>query len=1130
MATATETWLKKDGDKYIWTGGYETKDMPKQAGFRWNPDERRWWTTFQDNAAKLAKWANPALRAELESYLEAKTQSLAGSRAASSNVDLPVPEGLDYLPFQKAGIQYAVQRDNVLFGDEMGLGKTIQAVGVINATPDIRKVLVVSPASLKLNWKRELEKWLVRPLSVGIANGDIPDVDVVIVSYDILGKHKAALMNRKWDLLVADEAHYIKNPKAQRTQHLVGSEKKDKSLGKYVHVPGISDQAERKAFLTGTPMLNRPIELWPIVSTLAPETFPNFMGFAKRYAGAYEGRYGWDFSGATHLDELQDKLRSTVMVRRLKKDVLTELPAKRRQVIELEPTGEAKKQLAAESALAANHEGNLEQLRAAVELAKASESDDEYNAAVAKLRDAAQVAFEEISRQRHAVALSKVPFVVEHVKNVLDHESKVIVFAHHRDVIDAIMAAFPSEAVKLTGEDSTEGRQKAVDDFQNNPDVKLFVGSIKAAGVGITLTASSHVVFAELDWVPGNVTQAEDRAHRIGQQDSVLIQHLVFDESLDAKMAKTLVEKQEIIDKALDTEPPPVTPIEEPTTKATSRAALAALPDIPEAEITEIHEQLRYLASVCDGALEQDRAGFNKVDTHIGKSLAAAPHLTQKQARLGRILVRKYHGQLESAGLLSTTSEEDEGTTPEMKQTAPVTNETAPDEAADIPKSEPSDEQEAQVDQEPFSVTISGVRDDWRQHPRHIAHNTEKSKFLIAFPYDAHLVAAVKSIPGVRFNRDTKNWDLSGAVADTPAVEAMLRFAEQNKFALSVGTRDRVREIVEAAGGTLVADTPTGDAEPDTGEGGEDANKLFRVSIGEGYGGHPFSPGQILRWNRPYPPEISDQLVEVVSATERYYREDGMSFGVGDERGYVYSASVRITEPEKGKEIIAAEKATKQRRQLGTVLVNLRDTIRTKGSRPSDAQPEGDRLFDTQTIYGGGDWFVVGQEGIWYVRNNGADGDDWSQNNVHTGGAGAIGWVVDSDPALEARLRNLATALESLKAGAPLPDAELDELTTGLPDASFTPPPTSETTPLLDKFREVHEQRSDESRMQDELLSNKNTVEPDDEAGTAVWLDDPGRADIAGVDTPKEPKHTAHKKKKARRGTAPTGLRGVKHN
>lgn len=630
--------INKVGKVWIWEGGYETKNMPKAAGLRWNPEGKYWWTQYIDSASKLVEYAEGDAKVELQTYLNEKSASIAQSKAADTVSEIPAPDGLKYLPFQKAGIEYALNHQNVLFGDEMGLGKTIQAIGIINARPEIKKVLVVVKASLKINWKRELEKWLVRPMKVEIGGKIWPDADIVIVNYEILDKYPE--LNQPWDLLIVDECHFVKNPEAKRTQLLLGYD--EKKNGEYIHVPGIIEKCKYRAFLTGTPIPNRPIELFPIVHALVPNVFSHFMGYAKRYCSAYQGRYGWDLNGASHLDELQEKLRANVMVRRLKKDVLTELPPKFRTVIELETNG-ATEVVKAENEAWERNQANVQNLKNEVELAKLG-SDEEYKKAVARLKEGMNHAFGEIAKERHNVALAKVPYAVEHLQEI-DH--KVIIFGHHHDVIDQIAEAL-GNTVKVTGRESDTQRDDAVMAFQNDPNVKYIIGSIGAMGVGLTLTAASHVVFVELDWVPGNVTQAEDRAHRIGQKDNVLVEHLVLNGSLDARMVKILIEKQEVADRALDIEPEPVV-IPEPGKVALSpakqRIEKEAEKLTPE-QIIKIHRGLKILAARCDGALSLDGMGFNKIDTNIGKNLAYQGKLTPKQAAYGKMLLIKYQGQI----------------------------------------------------------------------------------------------------------------------------------------------------------------------------------------------------------------------------------------------------------------------------------------------------------------------------------------------------------------------------------------------------------------------------------------------------------------------------------------------------
>jgi len=472
---------------------------------------------------QVSEWTRPD-QAEVEARVEA-------SRATDSVIDIPSPDGLEYLPFQRAGIAYALGRDATLFGDEMGLGKTIQAIGVLNATRP-ETVLVVCPASLKLNWRNELQRWLVDERRIDIVNGGgevFPAApDIVVINYDVLTKHAADLHGRTWGLVIIDEAHYIKNPKAKRTK------------------AALAIQADRKLLLTGTPIPNRPIELQPLAGYLAPEKFGNFFGFGKKFCAAHRNNWGWDFSGASNLPELQEQLRSSILVRRLKADVLEELPAKQRQVIVLDGRDYA------------------EELR----LEKLAEAALEVTSP--------EVRFEELSEVRHRLAVAKVPAILEHLK-AIDHP--VVVFAHHKDVVAALAAEL--DAVTLTGDHTTEERQAAVESFQRG-DVQYFIGSIGAAGVGITLTRASHVVFAELDWVPGNLSQCEDRCHRIGQHDSVLVQHLVVDDSVDARQVHLVVNKQKVLDASLDVVAAPKAP-EAPAPVVTLQELAEGLPAPQEA-------------------------------------------------------------------------------------------------------------------------------------------------------------------------------------------------------------------------------------------------------------------------------------------------------------------------------------------------------------------------------------------------------------------------------------------------------------------------------------------------------------------------------------------------------------------
>lgn len=617
----------------------------KKCGKAVRPGDRVDWTKGERGVACMA--CSPEGKKVEQAVQESRATDAIG------DLDVPAPAGLAYKPFQRGGIAYGMSRRGVLIADEMGLGKTIQAIGIINADQAVKHALVICPKSLTLNWVRELRTWLVREFYISRVAGKPSDGTIVVVSYEEAKRWQAALAG-EWDLVIVDEAHWIKNQKAQRT--------------KSVHE--IARPARRRVALTGTPICNKPIELFSILQLVDPDHWDpagrkrdkatkqlvdmpagsgcGFFRFAKRYAGGHQGRYGWDFSGATNLDELQEKLRATCMVRRLKKDVLTELPAKQRQIVELAANG-ASGAVAREKEAWARHEEEIDQARVEVELAKA-EGDDAYAAAVSKLQKASGFAFEEISGIRHDTAVAKIPHVIEHAKLALeDGDGKLVVMAHHHDVVDGIaegLAEFGT--VKLTGRDDIGDRQAAVDRFQKDPSCRVFVGSIMAAGVGITLTAASHVVFAELDWVPGNVSQAEDRCHRIGQTNSVLVQHLVFDGSLDARMAKVLVEKQRIADEGLDkiVAREPAIPGEQPATSG-KRAELDGIAaKLDAAKIGEIHQALKRLAEMCNGAINWDGAGFSKIDVGIGHDLAGRAQLSPRQAALGWKIVKKYHRQI----------------------------------------------------------------------------------------------------------------------------------------------------------------------------------------------------------------------------------------------------------------------------------------------------------------------------------------------------------------------------------------------------------------------------------------------------------------------------------------------------
>ena len=432
----------------------------------------------------------------------------------------------------------------------MGLGKTISSIGTINNDTTIRNVLVICPAMLKINWRREANKWLTRPFRITIANGKLSDADLsgqnnlfVIINYELLNRHQVLLNNVAWDLVVVDEAHYCKNYKAQRTKLAMQ----------------LLSRARRRLALTGTPVLAAPQDLVEVLAALDPANWGDKFGFLRRYCGFTETPYGHACTKPTKLDELQGKLRSTVMVRRLKSNVLTDLPPKTRQIIALEQDNpELRRQVKNELATLRRIRSVIATEKRLASNAKRTGSEQVYRESVERLQGIYHTALEDIARLRRETALLKLPYVIEHVNNALTQteSGKVVVFAHHVDVLLKLQQSFGSECVLVYGDIPTAERQAAVDRFQADPTCRVFIGGIDVAGVGITLTAASHVVFAELTWTPAKMNQAEDRLHRIGQRNSITVQQMVIDGSIDAHIAKVLLHKQAICDQCLDTGTP----------------------------------------------------------------------------------------------------------------------------------------------------------------------------------------------------------------------------------------------------------------------------------------------------------------------------------------------------------------------------------------------------------------------------------------------------------------------------------------------------------------------------------------------------------------------------------------------
>ncbi len=505
-----------------------TERIKTIPGRRWDKAHKAWLLPPTPDVIRRLRRLFPDFNYRLGDLEARCAASITASHAADADIEIPLPPGLELLPYQKAGVAYIeVKGGRAILGDEMGLGKSVQSLAWLNLRSELRPALVVCPALLKLNWQREAEKWLLPAPRVQVIQGGKDalnsSADMVIANYDLLTKLLPVFQGMRFRAVIMDESHYIKSQDSGRTKAALTI------LEKICHC----------LFLTGTPLLNRPEEGWTLFHAAAPEAFSRKWDYLMRYCNAHQDYWGrWDFSGASNLEELQEKLRATCMIRRLKKDVLPELPPKRSVLV---PLAVSKK---LQRAGAVAWEKVLE--AAGGDAAKV----------IGVLRQQNNRALsDEVSELRLAAAREKLPQAVEFIKGILDSGEKVVVFAHHRGITGALHEAFrDAGAVVVRGGTPNVERQVAVDGFQTDPACRVFIGSLMAAATGITLTAASNVVFVEMDWTPGVMEQAGDRLHRIGQENAVTAWWLAADMVIEQRMVAMLAEKMEVIHRALDTE------------------------------------------------------------------------------------------------------------------------------------------------------------------------------------------------------------------------------------------------------------------------------------------------------------------------------------------------------------------------------------------------------------------------------------------------------------------------------------------------------------------------------------------------------------------------------------------------
>ena len=417
------------------------------------------------------------------------------------------------LSHQKESIQKLVENKKFILADDMGLGKTTSTI-IAAIEANAKKVLIICPATLKINWKREIENYSDK--SVYIAEGKNFNIesDYVIINYDIIKnfhdpkkKTDSQILNSNFDLVIVDEAHYIKNASAQRTKL----------------INDIVKSVERIWLLTGTPMTSRPIDYFNLLSLVDSPVAKNWMAYAIRYCQGYQfnvgGRKVWNIMGASNLEELRDRTASTIL-RRLKEDVL-DLPDKIITPVYLRLKSNLYEEVMGD--YYNWYEKNPEESKSLT------------------------VQFTKLTKIRQIISDEKISQTIELAENIIEQGKKVIIFCNFTDSLNKICEHFGKIAVKVDGSMPKPNRQHSVDEFQDNEKIKVFVGNIKAAGVGLTLTAAEAVIMNDLSFVPSDHAQAEDRAYRYGQKNNVLVYYPIFENTIEGIIYDILNNKKQVI-------------------------------------------------------------------------------------------------------------------------------------------------------------------------------------------------------------------------------------------------------------------------------------------------------------------------------------------------------------------------------------------------------------------------------------------------------------------------------------------------------------------------------------------------------------------------------------------------------
>lgn len=522
----------------------EIREAIKQVD-NWKFDmDNKCWRIPLSQAARVAEFVRPHCKElsdailripEVSSEMNMSIERVTLSQATEAPEDMvdsiverldgKFPDGLSLYPFQYVGVAFCeAANGRALIGDEMGIGKTIQAIAYSVLHPEQWPVLVICPANVKYNWANEISKWVPDASLCVVKNGksELEGADFTIINYDLMAKKQDELLAEGYNLVIMDESHYIKSKDAQRTVASIA----------------VAEQAEGLICLTGTPITNRPEEFYTQLNLLRPHQFSNWWAYAKRYCDAKQTRWGWKTDGASNLSELNERARD-FMVRRLLTEVIPEMPDLVEQYVpvELDDNGWH------------SYQECLHHWQ------------EQYEYYLDHPPMPAGFVLNMLTDLRHECGRLKTTFAAKYIIDYVEQTGKqIVVFTHHRDVMDAIATNLKNPSFTKTeythgiirGGVSAQERTRLVDEFQRGA-IDILLCATVAAKEGITLTNADTVVFVEREWVPGWESQAAHRIRRIGQESSFCRQvFLSVPNSIDEKFDAVVRAKAAVVKAAMD--------------------------------------------------------------------------------------------------------------------------------------------------------------------------------------------------------------------------------------------------------------------------------------------------------------------------------------------------------------------------------------------------------------------------------------------------------------------------------------------------------------------------------------------------------------------------------------------------